>query len=79
MGKFTMKQKVSTYILLAFGLALSGVASAQTAKQPNIAVITGDDIGRWNIGDHRDCVEVDGLRLRLSADLIRFSPTRPGA
>jgi arylsulfatase len=34
---------------MAFALAFSGLAAAQ-AKQPNILVIMGDDIGMWNIG-----------------------------
>jgi hypothetical protein len=76
---------------LAAALLLATPALAQTpAKQPNIVVIMGDDIGMWNIGayhrglmagrtpnidriagriagtgsDHRDGVEVDGLRHR---------------
>ena len=40
-----------TIIALAFALAFSGVATAQTAakKKPNIVIIWGDDIGYWNV------------------------------
>jgi arylsulfatase len=34
---------------LAFACALSGQAIAASAKQPNIVVIWGDDIGVWNV------------------------------
>src|SRR6266581_3723243 len=42
---------VVVFALAALLSALSGVALAQApAKQPNILVIMGDDIGMWNIG-----------------------------
>ena len=38
------------HLVLAFGLALSVLASAQAAdKKPNIVIIWGDDIGQFNI------------------------------
>ena len=36
-------------LAVALGAAFPGLARAQ-AKQPNIVVIMGDDIGMWNIG-----------------------------
>jgi arylsulfatase A-like enzyme len=48
-----MKQGLLSIVLAATALlsvAPPGLAAAAPAKQPNIVVIMGDDIGMWNIG-----------------------------
>ena len=48
-----MKQGILSIVLAATALlsaAAPGLAVAAPAKQPNIVVIMGDDIGMWNIG-----------------------------
>jgi arylsulfatase len=44
-----MKRILLAILATASALVFSGLAAAQ-AKQPNILVIMGDDIGMWNIG-----------------------------
>jgi len=41
--------KILAGVVCLAAVLLAGIASAQTAKQPNILVIWGDDIGTWNI------------------------------
>ena len=46
----TMPMKpLKQIFMLALGLALAGVAQAQSAKKPNILIIWGDDVGMYNI------------------------------
>jgi arylsulfatase A-like enzyme len=47
--KQIMKSIVAAFAFAAITIAATG-AFAQDAKQPNIIVIMGDDIGMWNIG-----------------------------
>src|SRR4029077_17477582 len=48
-GAVEMKRLFS-FVMLAIGLALGCIATAQAAdKKPNVLVIWGDDIGYWNI------------------------------
>jgi arylsulfatase len=61
---------------LSLGLALSSAANAQTAaKQPNIVVVMGDDIGMWNIGAyHQGIMAGKTPNLdKLAAEGMRFT------
>src|ERR1039457_1980617 len=50
-GAGVRKLTLGALAISSFLLASGGAPSAaQTAKQPNILVIMGDDIGMWNIG-----------------------------
>src|ERR1039457_273797 len=51
LGASVRKLTLGALAISSFLLASGGAPSAaQTAKQPNILVIMGDDIGMWNIG-----------------------------
>jgi arylsulfatase A-like enzyme len=75
-GKLNMKKCVIAAAAFTLGLAFSGAATAQTAaKQPNIVVIMGDDIGWFNIGAyHQGIMAGKTPNLdKLAAEGMRFT------
>ena len=66
---FNIKLRARLMAML-FGVvaAITLLNPAQAAKQPNILVIWGDDIGYWNIGAyHRGIARSVSLRLETGS------------
>ena len=68
-------RKLWVPLIALFAMACPALAQAQTAKQPNIIMIMGDDIGWANIGAYNQGVMA--MRTpnldRLAAEGMRFT------
>ena len=68
---------ISSFMLA--GGSTTAYAQATTAKQPNIVVIMGDDIGMWNIGAyHRGMMAGRTPNLdKMAKEGMLFTDTTP--